>query len=379
MRFYSLHIETPSTGQFYKLSSYPEKDLTTGISYGKWGQPDYGALDVEFDIQTYQEGSAETAASVSFIVKGIDLSLLKSMNRFKNGRILFYGGFGPGFDTVHPEQAGLLFEGYIQSVIGNYVSSETSMQLFCYPTPLKKPRSFELILKKNASLNQIRSAVNDELNKAYQAPVKILKPPLPEARTHLLDEPLSLPDVRFAVKERHAFFKLVRELTRDVFFKDPNLTAYYGPITYDGLHFVQKGINLLQMLVKFQNGGKLSYSPMDLKYKKILYEDLLGQPALDGSNGLKLSLTLNLRADLFFGGYILLPPNLMPTMSADITTGEYSGNVGDLRNALTYTGYYIISGIRHVGSFRNADGANGWTTIIECIPADNKILSLEAN
>ncbi len=90
--------------------------------------------------------------------------------------------------------------------------------------------------------------------------------------------------------------------------------------------------------------------------KQIAFQDLIGQPTWFAPDTIQV--TTVMRADITFGDMIQLPPTLTTTQA-----GSYNSI---FRNNSVFQGTFIVTGIRHVGNFRQPQ-AEAWVSTFQCV------------
>jgi hypothetical protein len=126
----------------------------------------------------------------------------------------------------------------------------------------------------------------------------------------------------------------------------------YGGTGYPGLQ------------IAVQNGGISVFDgqgPTASNVKAISFVDLVGQPTF--RSAFQVQITCILRGDLSLGQVISLPQTQVTIASGQ----NFAPN--QPRSTLNFGGgLYLVVGLRHVGSYKQADGTR-WITLVDCVPS----------
>lgn len=98
--------------------------------------------------------------------------------------------------------------------------------------------------------------------------------------------------------------------------------------------------------------------------KKILPQELIGQPTWVGP--FSVSFKCPLRSDLTCGDVVELPQNIYSGPGSLLSVNSES-SYSIYRDALTFSGKFKITSVRHVGSYLDPDGNNAWVSIFEAV------------
>jgi hypothetical protein len=93
------------------------------------------------------------------------------------------------------------------------------------------------------------------------------------------------------------------------------------------------------------------------------FTDLVGQPKWTDVN--KMQFTTVMRADIQVFSYVKMPvglqnvPGIVQTAAASLPSS--------LKYKTSFQGKFVIQSVRHIGNFRDPDGAQ-WVTVFEAVP-----------
>ena len=97
-------------------------------------------------------------------------------------------------------------------------------------------------------------------------------------------------------------------------------------------------------------------TPTNAQPKTLNFQDLIGQPTWVGPSQIQVQAVL--RGDLNINDLIKLPKTPLVTQAASFSQYKSKPNFADTT--------YSITQLRHVGDFRQPDGAS-WATVINCV------------
>jgi hypothetical protein len=96
------------------------------------------------------------------------------------------------------------------------------------------------------------------------------------------------------------------------------------------------------------------------KPKILAFTDLIGQPKWVDIN--MMQFTTVMRADIQVGSYVMMPPGLQ-NLPGIVTTTQPAA-YQQLKYKTAFQGTFLIQSVRHIGNFRDPDGA-AWATIFQ--------------
>jgi hypothetical protein len=98
---------------------------------------------------------------------------------------------------------------------------------------------------------------------------------------------------------------------------------------------------------------------------QLLFNDLIGQPKWVNVNTMQF--TSFMRADMQIGSLVTMPKGLPNAPSSVTTAGASLPSSLKYQSAFQYPSQFTITGVRHIGNFRDPDGSS-WATVFEAIP-----------
>jgi hypothetical protein len=325
-RYYEITV-TPQGGTPLVFTSFPN------------GQNDPGALNVELDLLTSyygvpaSGGSSGDAGNSTISIEGISLELLQQGTVFglqpsnkPGAKITVYGGMKPGLPlaTANASYAGLLLQGQIYQSWANWVGTEMNLNFVVVPSgfTLSNAGPFLFNWQAGQSLGQ---AITNTLTVAYPQYAVILH----IASTYATNHPI----VHWC-KSLTQFGNLVYSLTKAV-----KITTYNGNtiLVYDGTVVTTS--------------------------KQLVFTDLIGQPKWVNPNIMQFMTVM--RADVQVGSYVLMPQGVQDAPGIVTQTG--SALPSSLKYQSTFQGTFIIESVRHIGNFRDPNGAS-WASIFQAVP-----------
>jgi gamma-glutamylcyclotransferase (GGCT)/AIG2-like uncharacterized protein YtfP len=321
VRFYRIEIGTGAAQKVY--TSHPG------------GVFDPACLDVELDIFAFNYATAAGGGMDvrSFVrIYGVPLSVVAQATNLNGQPVAVYGGMGKGFPlaTAAANQAGLLAKGTIYPALGNWIGTDTTLDLVLAP-PLGSnyaPVNISTNWKKGT---QLSAALKTALGAAF--PNFTLDIKISPNLVLNYDQP-------FVYGTLQQLAQFARSMSQKIL----------GDKTYLGVQLVTAGNKIMAY------DGTTAPSTT----KQIAYQDLIGQPTW---LGFTVNLKTVLRADISVGDLVQLPPAIaIVTPQAALLP----------RNSVSFAGKYMVQQIRHVGRARQADAAS-WCTIIDAasVPGSN--------
>ena len=238
--------------------------------------------------------------------------------------ISVYGGMGKGLPLANPAQAGLLVSGTINEAFGNWQGTDMTLDMYVVAGNLTGNQLANLAVEWPAG-TPMADMIKKTLNLAF--------PGYKQQIT--IDPSLVLPNAETGFYgSLISFSQYVMDISRHIKAKD---TAYPGV-----------RITMVPGNIFVVTDGTTQTTP-----KQIDFTDLIGQPTwFDSAN---INFTCVMRADIKGGDYIQLP-NTMQTST--------QGSVLGTRDQLAFQGTFWVRSVRHVGRFRNPNGAS-WVTVFD--------------
>ncbi len=326
-RFYEITV-TPKGGAPKVWSSFP------GDAF------DPGALNVEFDLLT-GVGAVPLGAS-TITIEGIGLRDMQQAKQYayvpKQGAqpeqpgalIQIKGGMksppGSQFGLVTPTQAGLLLQGEVFQSFGNWVNTEMNLNFVFFPPLYTSQRPGNLRLDWQEG-QQLSLAIENMLSIAYPG-VSVLS----KIGSYVNNYP-----VGHSVSTLSQMAKMLKSITRSA--------------TSTGVDVIRLSDG--SFLVA---DGTTKPAPIQLNFN-----DLIGQPQWVQPSIMQFSTVM--RADIQPGSHVKMPRGL-PNAPGAVTIGSGSAFPSQLKYQTAFQGVFTIIAARHVGSFRDTDGAS-WATLFQ--------------
>lgn len=309
---------------------YYDIQIDGGKSYSSRGNP--SALNVELDLSVQD---ADAFMSGTVVVWGVALEDINSSSNLHNKGITISGGMQPGlpFATAQSAEAGQLMKGRIWQSFGNWVGTEMWLTMVLVPglpeknppppnSPDPPPKNIVLDWRKGKPL---ADAIRQALQTAYPG----------------LTPKINISDKLVAPQDNVGYYANLRELNNYV--RAVSHQIMTGDQKYIGVGLAIQGDEITV------HDGTSPPSP-----RQISFIDLIGQPTWIAPTTIQIKTVM--RGDLKVSDRITLPPTRVVT-----TADAQSGVTGA---PLTFSGTFQIKTLRHVGNFRQPDGA-AWCTVIE--------------
>jgi hypothetical protein len=316
---------------------YYDIEIEGGKSYTSRNNPN--ALNVELDISIYD---ADAVSGCTAVIWGIALQDISQATNLANKKITISGGMQQGLPLANAQapEAGILIKGYIWQAFGNWVGTEMWLTLVMLPdvdpptqapapnAPSPPPKNIVLKWTKGTML---ADALKQTLMTAYPNAAAALKIGISQL---------------VAPQDNIGYYENLREL--NIYLRRVSQELMAGSKTYPGVGCcLQKG------------GLTVHDGTVPPEPKMIQFTDLIGQPTWIAAYTIQVKVVM--RGDLKVSDKIKLPPTPVIT-----TAAAQSGIPGPL----TFSGTFTIQSLRHVGNFRQPDGA-AWVTIIEALQGTN--------
>lgn len=319
-RYYAIALTNPKTGA--PIISKALAGLgNTGATYTSFvgGKSLPGALNVEMDIFVAPLGLPSGLQTVT--IWGIPLEEISQANDLNGAAISVYGGMQAGLPLANPKQSGLLAAGYVFQAYGNWVGTEQTLNLVIAPfATTAVPPNLVLNWKKGTTL---ASAIDTTLKAAY-----------PGLKTNIAISPnlVVANDVTSPFDSIVSFAQFVKARSAEIV-----------------------GGNYAGVDVRLTQGTFYAYDGTTQAAPKALaFADFIGQPTWINPSTVQSKLVM--RSDLLPGDFITFPKT--PVIANP-------GTVNPLINQkLTFQGSFLITYVRHVGNYRQAD-ASSWVTVVD--------------
>lgn len=324
MRFYSITVTPPSyAGQG------PQIPTNTWTSY-PGGKIDPGALQVELDILGSFYGiPGGDVGACSITIHGIPLSGLRQAPNYYGSTVSVSGGFQKGLPLANPSQSGLLVQGTAWQSFSNWVGDDMSLTFVVVPSMYTQanPGNFPFKWVKGQPLS---SAIQTALQASF---------PSPKYKIHMQ----IASNYATAQTLGHTCYTLTE--FSDLIF---SYTQTTGPVNI----FMWDGVNIWVV------DNSVKPQPKNLNFT-----DLIGQPKWVNYNIMQFMTPM--RADIQINTLVKMPQGL-PNAPGTVTTTAVSAP-SQAKYQSAFQGTFTVQSVRHVGNFRDPDGAS-WSSIFEAYP-----------
>lgn len=328
MRYYEITLTNPGNSTpARQWSSHPK------------GVFDPGALEIEFDCQVTDFATATQAFTIT--IHGVSLQDISQAQQFGsqivNGvpqpgmTFSLKAGMKAGLPLANPKQAGLLVVGEVIQSYGNWQGADMRLDLVVVPSSytINNPGNLVLNWQSGTTLSQ---ALQNTLSVAYpNVPLSI----------NLSNQLVQSSVETHFCSTLQGMAQCLRGITQGYF-----LGPSYGGVritAHNGQVFVWDD----------------SYTPPTIQ---LAFTDFVGQPTWIGPNTMVMKLVL--RADLQPGTMVRMPQG-MQNSPGSVGTKPQSQYPSSRSYQTAFQGTFLISELRHIGSFRTPDGSS-WVTIATC-------------
>lgn len=331
MRYYRIELTNSVTGKplidaaRQPIGPYTSFDAKTG------NVP--GALNVEMDIPVFTFDAPVGAAYLKIWGVGLQSLAFSSQlnpdftkNVFTTCKV--YGGMQKGLPLANPKQAGLLLSGTVMQAFGNWQGTQQTLDLIV-----------------NADFGSAQNPRNIVLN---WGPHQQLGAALAQALT------VAFPG-KTVVNNIGANLTLPYDPQAGAYQTVGQLATYAKAVSQSIMGGQYAGVKILATekgFLLFDGSGTGAANP-----KQISFQDLIGQPVwLDLAT---INFKTVMRYDLAVGDYIKMP-NAQQTNTAQ--------SMSQFRDRATFQGVFLVTGVRHMGHFRQKS-ADSWVTSFDAVMA----------
>lgn len=329
MRYYSIVITDPNSGELYRPPSLAGLNLPASWTSFVNNQSIPGALNVEIDA--YVSAFATPTADTFIRIWGISIAEISQANDLRGKNIQVFAGMQKGLPLANPAQAGLIFEGFILKSYGNWIGLDQTLDLNVAagssPDGVGSQSAPKNIVHNWKKGTQLSAAITSTLTTAfpgYTADVNI--------SPNLV---LTEDDVGY-YQTPTQYAQYVRDLSKSI----------VGGTTYAGV-----SVTLKQKKFSVYD-GTTAKDPL-----QISFQDLIGQPTWIGPQEIQVKTVM--RADISVGDYVKMPPTVTTTTSG----GAIPDGSSQRANAI-FQGSFIVNQVRHIGNLRQPDAAS-WNTTFD--------------
>ncbi|ARF50834.1 hypothetical protein [Pantoea stewartii] len=333
MRYYRLEIRDKNGNIPLASDGTPIGPFDTSETPGR-------GLHIEFDAPIF--GYDVCGSGTLITIYGLPLSMLRQSVNLSGCLVTLTAGFQNGLPLANPHQAGIIVSGEIYNPFANWIGTNQTLNFSVNPTPLLKengtPFSLTIDGKQGEKLSDVlRRAFNLAFPKSRGFNVEIS-----------ISDRLVLPEDAPGVYSRpETLATVLRSYSKAIINSDKYLGVQVS--------FFGRNIRV------FDNVGE-GFS----NETSILPHELIGQPTWIAYNAVTFKCPL--RYDIRNGDIVTLPSDVIsgPASILSVNT-DRSAAWSRERDKVNFNGNFQIIGVRHVGSFLNADSSNSWVTIYEAV------------
>ncbi|EAS1588227.1 hypothetical protein R327_16650 [Salmonella enterica] len=347
MRYYDIQIFSPPDA-----NGNPGK-LFKQYSSLKNGAFNPGNLMVEFDLLRFGESTPKGQSTIT--IWGISPQDMQQARQNMFGMtIKMWVGMSKGLPLAKPGQKGLVLEGTIWQVLGNWQGTELRMDLIVTagavssvkPEPLA-PINLTLPWNKGIKLSVALTQCFQNMGGDYRFSISVS------------DRLINNYDSGMFCGSLTELAQRLNTLSKSII-KDSN---------YSGVEITMvNGKEIRVFDNDFDNhqdkDSNKSASYRSKKPTQIVFTDLVGQPTWVQFG--TVSIPCVMRSDIQVGDYIRMPPKMRPMIQAS----SYS----QFRDDSAFTGDFLVSSVRLIGNSRQPD-ANSWITLLEAHPTGGVAVS----
>lgn len=345
MRYYDIQIFTPADKK-----GNPAK-LFRRYSSLKNGVFNPGNLMIEFDIQRFGEATPKGESCIT--IWGISPQDMQQARQDMFGmKIKMWVGMSKGLPLAKPAQQGLILEGTIWQVLGNWQGTELRVDLIVtasavsdvIPAPLA-PINLTLPWNKGVKLSVALTQCFQNMGGEYRFSISISDRLINNFDSSMFCGSLT----ELATKLKNLSKNIIKEND------------------YSGVEIsVVNGREIRVFDNDFANhqdkSSKKSAYYRSKNPTQIVFTDLVGQPTWVQYGTITIPCVM--RSDIQVGDYIRMPEKLRPMVQAS----SYS----QFRDDSAFTGDFLVSSVRLLGNSRQPD-ANSWVTVLEAHPATGSV------
>lgn len=329
MRYYSILLGGSGGSP---PSGFPAVDgaAVAGSTWSSWinGANDPGALNVELDI--FVTAYAIPSGNSWVRVWGIPIQQIAQASQLNKVAIDVYAGMAPGLPLANPAQQGKIAHGTIYPAFGNWIDTDMTLDMVLQ-APFTSGNTPDTPNKPAPIVHSWQQG--QPLSEALKTTLSIAFPNFTPEINISPNLVLGYTDSGF-YNTIESFAGYIRQISQSIM----------GDSSYPGVLIAPKG-NKLVVSDGTQSAGTT---------KQIEFADLIGQPTWLGLN--TISVKAMMRGDINVGDTITMPQTLATASAA---------SAPQFRQGSLFQGKFFVQSIRHVGNFRQPDGAS-WCSIFTC-------------
>jgi len=339
MRYYSITITNPKTGEVIRPAAFSSLKLPDSYTSYVNGKTLGAALNVEIQASIAQYAIPKGGTVVR--IWGISLQEISQANNLNGMNIVVKAGMQKGLPLANPSQNGIIIRGTIFQAFGNWEGTNMTLDLIIIPNTGSKnlPKNFTFKWK-------AKTPLADAIKTTLQAA-------LPDMKTKIAISPNLVLN-----NDENAVFSSLVEFSKFIA-RISSLKQFQGIKpksggTYQGVAIVSKDNTIV---VSDGTADVNSGSSYD-KPTQVLFQDLIGQPTWLSPTLLNFRCVM--RADISVGDFVKLPSKLGP---GSVGTSSGISNTPATDKA-AFSGVFGIREVYHFGNFRQPDAAS-WCTSFE--------------
>jgi hypothetical protein len=325
VRFYKIVVSDPTTNAV-------KRTYTSFFN----NAVDPGALNVVLDIPI---APGHVPAGTAYVeVQGIDYTDISSSSNFNKDNIAVMAGMSKGLPlaTAQFPQQGLILQGQIQQCYANWVGTLMSLNFVMNTGPQTSATS------PDSGTDPASQQNNIVLNWTRGVPLGAILKNCLEIAFPGYTVKVNISQNLLRPNNDTSIYDNLRELAS---FIQSTTQALIGG-TYPGVSITLQG----RVIFVTDN------TPSAAAPTQIAFQDLIGQPTWTGP--FTIQVTTVMRGDLDINDTIMLPQTPLVTQAASFSNYKTKPNFANIK--------YSITGLRHVGDFRQPDGSS-WATVIDCV------------
>lgn len=355
MRFYSLTITNPSTGQNVLLSpsglgfTAGSGPLATSLHNAQTtsnpnliGLTNLAALNIEFDLPIYLGHEPQGGSLIRLWGLGVKtISQAANLNPVNGVAMQFAlsAGMAKGLPLANPAQSGLIAAGEIWQAFGNWQGTNQTLDIIVQPgaPPGNQGIGINWNWQKGQNLQDALTQMMAQAFPSYTPDINIsatLVAPSPQ--------PGCYRDFAAFSKYLHAYTKQLGVQQYGESYPGVSLAFVTGTSSSG------KTQNTLQA---FDGQGAAQ------NVTTLAFQDLVGQPTWIDVNTVTFQTVL--RADLQLGDMVTFPTGVMPPYALTTPSAAYPN--APTSSSATFQGLFSIIEVHHYANFRQADAAS-WNT-----------------
>ena len=319
--------------RYYDIAVYPAgtsanaqpAPVASWSSYPN-GKNDPGALQVQLDIFASPYATPNPAGSSTITIEGVPIQQVVQAQQYAGLQIIVKGGMQAGLPLADPTQNGLLLAGSIFQSFGNWVGTDMSLEFVVNAAryTYAVPGQFQVNWPQGTTL---RAALGQTLATAY----KDLGVQWNLGNDYILAHPVN------------GYYRTLNQLGMLV----KSLTAKINP----------PGVTIS---IPVGNTIRIYDGSTPTTTRQLKFTDFVGQPTWIDQAVVTFSTVM--RADIQVGDSVLMPveyqnlPGIFGTQAAALPSS--------LKYKTTFQGAFTVQAVRHIGNFRDPNGAS-WATIFQ--------------